>query len=262
MSQVELGSSIQPANGTIKRSPRQHMPGTLFVVATPIGNLEDITARALRVLRQVRLIAAEDTRRTRQLLSHLGLSKPMLSVHADAERGRAAQIVEALGRGDVALCTDAGMPAISDPGAHLVGRVRDAGHDVAVVPGPSAVTAALALSGFSGDRFVFLGFLPRRSSEMTRLMESLFEETRTAVAFESPYRLLKALDIMSATLPGRSCAVARELTKMHEELRTGTASELAEHFRRHPPRGEITVVIEGAARRRVKETRGLTAEDR
>jgi 16S rRNA (cytidine1402-2'-O)-methyltransferase len=234
--------------------------GTLFIVGTPIGNLEDLTPRAARVLREVSLVAAEDTRRTRQLLTHLGLSKPMLSVHADAERGRANQIIEALRHGDVALCTDAGMPSISDPGGYLVGRVREAGYAIAVVPGPSAVTAALALSGFSGDRFLFLGFLPRKSSEMTKTAEALTDETRTAVAFESPYRLVKALDIIATVLPSRSCAVARELTKVHEEMRTGTASELADHYRRHPPRGEITIVIEGA-RRRIKQLRGQTAED-
>lgn len=235
--------------------------GTLYIVGTPIGNLEDLTPRAARVLGEVALVAAEDTRRTRQLLTHLGISKPMLSVHADAERGRATQIIEALGRGDVALCTDAGMPSISDPGAHLVERVRDAGYGVAVIPGASAVTAALALSGFSGDRFVFLGFLPRKSSEMTRAVEALADETRTAVAFESPYRLLKALDIIAAVLPQRSCAVARELTKVHEELRAGTAGELADHYRKHPPRGEVTILIEGAPRRRLEKPRGRSREE-
>ena len=225
--------------------------GTLFIVGTPIGNLEDLTPRAARVLGEVALVAAEDTRRTRQLLTHLGISKPMLSVHADAERGRANQIIDALRHGDVALCTDAGMPAVSDPGAYLVGRVREAGHEVAVIPGPSAVTAALALSGFSADRFVFLGFLPRKASEMTRAFTALIDETRTTVAFESPYRLVKALDLLASILPERRCAVARELTKVHEELRTGTASELAEHFRRHPPKGEITHRHRGRRRRRL-----------
>ncbi len=223
--------------------------GTLYVVGTPIGNLEDLSPRAARVLGEVALVAAEDTRRTRGLLTHLGISKPLLSVHADAERGRAAQVLEALTGGDVALCTDAGMPAISDPGAHLVERAREAGHDVAVIPGPSAVTAALALSGFSADRFVFLGFLPRKSSEMTRAVTALAEETRTAVAFESPYRLLKALDILAENLPERRCAVARELTKLHEELRIGSAAELAGHYRERTIKGEITLLVEGAPRR-------------
>jgi 16S rRNA (cytidine1402-2'-O)-methyltransferase len=222
--------------------------GTLYVVGTPIGNLEDLTPRAARVLGEVALVAAEDTRRTLRLLTHLRLRKPLLSLHADAERGRAEQVLRALEHGDVALCTDAGMPGISDPGAHTVREARAAGFEVAVIPGPSAVTAALALSGFAADRFVFLGFLPRKRSEMTRLFESLAQEPRTAVAFESPLRLLKALDIISVTLPDRRCAVARELTKVHEELRTGAAAELLEHYRRHPPRGEITLLLEGAAK--------------
>ncbi|HEV3231809.1 MAG TPA: 16S rRNA (cytidine(1402)-2'-O)-methyltransferase [Candidatus Dormibacteraeota bacterium] len=220
--------------------------GTLFVVGTPIGNLEDLTPRAARVLGEVALVAAEDTRRTRHLLTHLGISKPMLSLHADAERGRTEQVFRALADGDVALCTDAGMPALSDPGAHTVRAAREAGFKVEVIPGPSAVTAALALSGFAADRFVFLGFLPRKSSEMTRLFESLAAESRSVVAFESPVRLVKALDIIAATLPERVVAVARELTKVHEELRTGSARELAEHYRQRPPKGEITLLLEGA----------------
>jgi 16S rRNA (cytidine1402-2'-O)-methyltransferase len=198
------------------------------------------------VLGEVDLVAAEDTRRTRRLLTHLGISKPLLSVHADAERGRAAHVIDALRHGDVALCTDAGMPSISDPGAHLVDRVRDAGHGLAVIPGPSAVTAALALSGFNADRFVFLGFLPRKASEMARVVGALAAETRTAVAFESPYRLVKALDIIAEALPARRCAVARELTKVHEELRVGPASELAAHYRQKAVKGEITLLVEGA----------------
>jgi len=227
--------------------------GTLYVIGTPIGNLEDLAPRAARTLAEVALVAAEDTRRTRQLLTHLGISKPLLSVHAGAERGRATQVVEALVDGDVALCTDAGMPSISDPGAHLVGRARAAGHHVVVIPGPSAVTAALALSGFAADRFIFLGFLPRKAGEMARTVGALAEETRTAVAFESPYRLLKALDIIAQTLPGRRCAVARELTKVHEELRVGPAEELAGHYRQKPVKGEITLLIEGAPKRRKRQ---------
>ena len=224
--------------------------GTLYVVGTPIGNLEDISPRAARVLGEVSLVAAEDTRRTRALLTHLGIGKPLLSVHADVERSRAGRVLAALDAGDVALCTDGGMPVVSDPGAHLVDTARAHGHNVVVVPGPSAVTSALALSGFGGDRFVFLGFLPRKASEMTRAFEALAAERSTAVAFESPQRLLKTLDIISATLPGRRCAVARELTKVHEEVRVGTADELAGHYRQHPPRGEVTVLVEGARRAR------------
>ncbi|HEY8739009.1 MAG TPA: 16S rRNA (cytidine(1402)-2'-O)-methyltransferase [Candidatus Dormibacteraeota bacterium] len=227
--------------------------GTLFVVGTPIGNLEDMTPRAARILGEVALVAAEDTRRTRALLTHLGLSKPLLAVYADVERARTQQVLEALDAGDVAYCTDGGMPVISDPGAHLVGAARVAGHEVVVVPGPSAVTAAIAGSGFAGDRFVFAGFLPRKASEMTRLFESLTDDRRTFVAYESAQRLLKALDIISATLPDRRCAVARELTKVHEEIRVGLPAELAQHYRAKPPKGEITVLIEGAPKRARKE---------
>jgi 16S rRNA (cytidine1402-2'-O)-methyltransferase len=224
--------------------------GTLFIIGTPIGNLEDITTRATRVLGEVALVAAEDTRRTRALLTHLGISKPMVAVYADVERGRADQVLEALLMGDVAYCTDGGMPVVSDPGAHLVDRARAAGHPVVVIPGPSAVTAALAGSGFGGDRFVFGGFLPRKASEMTRVFQALAEDRRTFVAFESPQRLLKTLDIISATLPDRRCAVARELTKVHEEIRVGSAAELAEHYRTRPPKGEVTILVEGASRKK------------
>jgi 16S rRNA (cytidine1402-2'-O)-methyltransferase len=224
--------------------------GTLYVVGTPIGNLEDLSPRAASVLGTVVLVAAEDTRRTLHLLTHLGLRKPMVALYAEVERARAGQVVDALQGGDVALCTDGGMPAISDPGAFLVDQARSAGHTVVVIPGPSAVTSALAVSGFSADRFVFLGFLPRKQSEMTSLLGGYLEDRRTLVAYESPQRLLKALDTISAALAGRRVAVARELTKVHEEVRVASAAELAGHFRDHPPRGEVTLVIEGAPRTR------------
>ena len=198
----------------------------------------------------VALVAAEDTRRTRALLTHLELSKPLLAVYADVERGRVGQVLDALGRGDVAYCTDGGMPVVSDPGAHLVDSARAAGYEVIVVPGPSAVTAAVAGSGFGGDRFRFLGFLPRKSTQMKALFEGLIESRDTAVAYEAPQRLLKTLDIISATLPDRRCAVARELTKVHEEFQVGLAAELAEHYRQRSIKGEVTLVIEGATRRK------------
>jgi 16S rRNA (cytidine1402-2'-O)-methyltransferase len=199
------------------------------------------------------LVAAEDTRRTRALLSHLGLHRPLISVHGDIERPRSGHILSALAGGDVAFCTDAGMPALSDPGAATVTAARDAGHQVVVVPGPSAVTAALALSGFAADRFIFAGFLPRKTGELTRLFESLSGEHRTVVAFDSPQRLLKSLDIISAALPERRCAVARELTKVHEECRVAVAGELLRHYRANPAKGEITIVIEGAPKRKRTE---------
>lgn len=219
-------------------------------MGTPIGNLEDLSPRAARVLGEVVLVAAEDTRRTQALLSHLGLRKPLMAIYAQVERARAGQVVDALHGGDVALCTDGGMPAISDPGAHLVDTVRGAGHDVVVVPGPSAVVAALAGSGFSADRFIFLGFLPRKQSEMTALFTGFDADRRTVVAYESPHRLVKALDTISATLPDRRVAVARELTKVHEEVRVANAAELASHYRDHPPRGEVTLVVEGAPKKK------------
>jgi 16S rRNA (cytidine1402-2'-O)-methyltransferase len=223
--------------------------GTLYVVGTPIGNLEDLAPRAARVLGEVALVAAEDTRRTRGLLTHLGISKPLLAVYADVERARLDRVLNALDAGDVAYCTDGGMPVVSDPGAHLVDQARAAGHQVVVIPGPSAVTAAITASGFRGDRFRFLGFLPRKSSQMTTLFEELVSSRDTVVAYESPQRLLKTLDIISATLPDRRCAVARELTKVHEEVRVGPAATLAEHYREVSPRGEITILVEGASRR-------------
>lgn len=224
--------------------------GTLFVVGTPIGNLEDLSPRAARVLGEVALVAAEDTRRTLALLTHLGIRKPLLALYADVERTRFAKVLDALDEGDVALCTDGGMPVISDPGAFVIDRAREAGHDITVIPGPSAVTAALAASGFAGDRFVFLGFLPRKQSEMTSLFTEYSEDRRTLVAYESPQRLLKSLDTISSTLPDRRVAVARELTKVHEEVRVATAAELAGHYRDHPPRGEVTLVVEGAPKKK------------
>ncbi len=227
--------------------------GILYVVGTPIGNLEDLTPRAARILGEVSLVAAEDTRRTRGLLSHLGLHKPLISLHGDVERARTPKVLEALDRGDVAYCTDGGMPVVSDPGAALVSASREAGFEVVVVPGPSAVTAALAASGFGGDRFIFLGFLPRKASEMTRAVEALDAERRTAVAFESAQRLVKALDIIAAALPTRRIAVARELTKVHEEVRLGTAADLSRHYQEHPPRGEITLLVEGVSKAALRQ---------
>ncbi|GAC1334582.1 MAG: hypothetical protein NVSMB17_16400 [Candidatus Dormibacteria bacterium] len=219
-------------------------------MGTPIGNLEDITVRATRILGEVALVAAEDTRRTQALLTHLGIRKPLLALYAEVERTRFRKVLAALDQGDVALCTDGGMPVVSDPGAFVIDQARNSGHQVTVVPGPSAATAALAASGFGGDRFVFLGFLPRKQTEMTALFAAYGEDRRTLVAFESAQRLLKTLDTICATLPDRRVAVARELTKVHEEIRVAAADELAGHYRDHPPRGEVTLVVEGAARKK------------
>jgi len=217
---------------------------TLFVVGTPIGNLEDVTRRAERVLGEVSAIAAEDTRVTARLLARLGVRKPLLSYRAPVERRGLPAVLRALEEGDVALVTDAGTPGVNDPGQRLVAAALAAGHEVVPVPGPSAVATALSVSGFSGDGFVFVGYLPRRPGELRRLFASLESERRPAVAFESPYRVLKSLAILAEVLPDRPLAVGRELTKLHEEVLRGTAAEVLEAMA-GKARGEFTLVIAG-----------------
>jgi 16S rRNA (cytidine1402-2'-O)-methyltransferase len=216
----------------------------LFVVGTPIGNLEDLTARAVRVLGEVAAIAAEDTRVTSRLLARIGVRKPLLSYRAPVERRGLPAVLRALEAGDVALLTDAGTPGVNDPGQRLVAAALEAGHRVVPIPGPSAVTAALSISGFTGEGFVFLGYLPRKPGELRRLIGSLATETRPAVAFDSPYRVLRSLAALAELLPDRQLMVARELTKLHEQVVRGTAAEalaaLAEKAR-----GEFTLVIAG-----------------
>ncbi|MCS6909192.1 MAG: 16S rRNA (cytidine(1402)-2'-O)-methyltransferase [Anaerolineales bacterium] len=221
--------------------------GALYLVATPIGNLEDITARALRVLREVNLIAAEDTRHTRGLLAHFDIHTPLTSYFEHNKLAKLDVILAALETGDVALVSDAGMPALSDPGYELVRAALAAGHDVIPIPGPSAITAALAASGLPTDAFVYLGFLPRKAGERRRLLESLRAEPRTLVAFESPHRLLESLTAIRETLGDRRIAVARELTKMFEEIYRGTVGEAHAHFSAKGVAGEFTLVIAGAA---------------
>ncbi len=220
--------------------------GTLYLVATPIGNLEDITARALRILGEVALVAAEDTRRTRKLLTHFGISKPLLSYFEHNKLARLDRALRALAEGDVALVSDAGVPGLSDPGYELVRAALAAGHRVTPVPGPSAVLAALTASGLPTESFTFVGYLPRRAAERRRFLRSLRAEPRTLVMFEAPHRLMDALADLQTELGERPLTVARELTKLHEEIFRGTASEALEHFRQHPPRGEITLVLGGA----------------
>lgn len=221
--------------------------GILYLVATPIGNLEDITARALRVLRTVSLIAAEDTRHTRGLLTHFDIHTPLTSYFEHNKLSKLDSILAALEAGDVALVSDAGMPALSDPGYELVRAALEAGHAVIPIPGPSALTAALAASGLPTDAFVYVGFLPRKDGERRRLLESLRAQPRTLVAFESPHRLLDSLESIRETLGDRRVAVARELTKMFEEIFRGTVSEAHAHFAAKGVAGEITLVIAGAA---------------
>jgi 16S rRNA (cytidine1402-2'-O)-methyltransferase len=195
------------------------MPGTLYVVATPIGNLEDVTLRALRVLREVALIAAEDTRRTAKLLSHYSISTPTTSVREHNERRRTPAILERLAAGQsVALVSDAGTPGVSDPGKHLVRSALEAGHRVVAVPGASAVMAALASSPFDADEFVFAGFAPRKAHARTDWLKRLAQESRTVVFFEAPHRIRVTLESLGEILGNRPIMVARELTKFHEQL--------------------------------------------
>jgi 16S rRNA (cytidine1402-2'-O)-methyltransferase len=220
------------------------LTGTLAVVATPIGNLEDITLRALRTLRECDAVIAEDSRRTKQLLTAHGVHKPVLSLPAFDERRRVPQFVERLERGEtLALCTDAGTPALSDPGAFLVRAALDGGHRVTPIPGASALTAALSTSGFPGTAFCFLGFLPRTAGKLVRVLEEALREDRTVAFFESPMRITKTLRLAIPVLGERPLVVARELTKLHETLHRGTATALVEEFTARPPRGECTVVV-------------------
>ncbi len=216
----------------------------LYVVATPIGNLEDVTLRALRVLREVSLIAAEDTRTTRKLLSHHGIRARLLSYNEHNKAARIPRLLAALKEGDVALVSEGGTPAISDPGLDLVAAAVEAGFAVTPIPGPSAVTAALAVSGLPTRQFTYLGFLPRRSGERRRLLASLRYDPRTVLAFESPHRLRRSLEDLRREWGDRRLAVCRELTKAFEEVFRGRISEALERFAE--PRGEFTLVIEGA----------------
>lgn len=220
--------------------------GRLYVVATPIGNLEDLTHRAERVLAEVSRVAAEDTRRTGLLLKHLGVDTPMVSLHSHNEASRVTRVLDWLEAGEeVALVSDAGTPLVSDPGSRLVAAAVEAGHAVVPVPGPSAVLAALVGSGLPADRFCFLGFVPRKGRDRNSTLERIAGSTETCIVFESPERLVPLLDALEPHLgEGRRVAVGRELTKLHEEFVRGTAGELADHFRARPPRGEVSVVVQ------------------
>ena len=220
--------------------------GVLYVVATPIGNLEDVTLRALRVLREVHLIAAEDTRTTAKLLARYDIHTPMVSFFEHNELVRQDEILRVLDRQDVALVSEAGMPAISDPGYRLVQAAIAAGVPVTVVPGPSAVPSALAVSGLPTDSFVFLGFLPRRCIARQKLLAAARDEKRTIVCFEAPHRLLAALEDILENCGDRQLVAACELTKMYEEVWRGPVSAALAHFREHAPRGEFTLVLAGA----------------
>ncbi|MCC7206500.1 MAG: 16S rRNA (cytidine(1402)-2'-O)-methyltransferase [Anaerolineae bacterium] len=219
---------------------------TLYIVATPIGNLEDITLRALRVLREVRLIAAEDTRTTRKLLDRYQIAAPLTSYHEHNKLSKLDVIFEALAEGDVALVSDAGTPGISDPGYELIGEAIARGVTVVPIPGPNALVAALVGSGLPTDGFVYLGFLPRKAAALRSALHAVSAERRTLIAYESPNRLVETLDAVIATLGDRPVVVARELTKLHEQFIRGNASAVRDHFRENEPRGEITLLIGGA----------------
>jgi 16S rRNA (cytidine1402-2'-O)-methyltransferase len=224
--------------------------GTLYLVGTPIGNLGDISERARVTLDAVDVVAAEDTRRTRGLLAALGLRARLVSFHEGNERERTERLLEELRAGrDVAVVSDAGMPGLSDPGFRLVRVCAEAGIDVRVVPGPSAVVSALVVSGLPTDRFVFEGFLPRRAGERRARLDALAPEPRTVVFFESPRRLAAMLEEAAAALGDRRVAVARELTKLHEEVIRGRVSEVLARLEDREVRGEVVVVVEGAPAR-------------
>ncbi|HEY7339630.1 MAG TPA: 16S rRNA (cytidine(1402)-2'-O)-methyltransferase [Ktedonobacterales bacterium] len=229
--------------------------GTLYLVATPLGNLEDITLRALRILREAHVIAAEDTRHTRKLLNHFSIATPTISYHEHSGPAGIAMVLAALAEGDVALVSDAGTPAISDPGADLIEAAVTAGYPVVPIPGPSAVITALIASGLPTNEFTFLGFLPRRSQERRALLLSVSHEPRTLVLYEAPHRLRACLDDLLAVLGDRQTCLARELTKVHEQWLRGTLSTVkARYSGQSEPRGEYTLVIAGASQASQSQT--------
>jgi len=220
------------------------MSGHLVVCPTPIGNLEDVTLRVLAALRAADVVACEDTRHTRKLLDRYGVTAPLVSYHEHNERERASELVARMRRGDVvALVSDAGMPLVSDPGFVLVQACIAAGLSVEVLPGPSSALAALVASGLPSERWRFVGFLPRKKGELER---TLMGTPETLVAFEAPQRLVATLALLAAGDPRRPAAVCRELTKRHEEVRRGTAAQLAAHYEQEPPRGEVVLVVAAA----------------
>jgi len=226
------------------------MAGTLYVVATPLGNLDDLSPRAAATLCRVIAVAAEDTRHTRTLLAHVGSRAELMSFHAHSSDAALRRILNLLGTGkDVALVTDAGTPAVSDPGAALVAAARERDVPIVTVPGPTAVAAALAVSGLPADRYLFLGFLPRKGGERRRLLDTVAKSEWTVVLFEAPNRTAELLaDLAGACGGARRAAVARELTKVFEETRAGTLTDLAGYYAEAPPRGEVTVVVAGTGR--------------
>jgi 16S rRNA (cytidine1402-2'-O)-methyltransferase len=218
----------------------------LYVIATPIGNLEDISLRALRLLREVKLIAAEDTRTTRRLLNAYSIRTPLTSYHEHSKRAKLDYLLDYLEKEDLALVSEAGMPGLSDPGYELIVAAIERGIPVVPIPGASAVITALVVSGLPTDQFFYVGFLPRRKGQRQRLLNSIVDDPRTIVAFETPHRLKEALSDIEEILGNRRLSVCRELTKIHEEVFRGRVSQAREHFTE--PRGEFSLVIEGKTR--------------
>jgi 16S rRNA (cytidine1402-2'-O)-methyltransferase len=229
--------------------------GTLYVVATPLGNLGDLSPRAADTLQHVAVVAAEDTRHSKPLLSHAGSRAELVSFHAHSSERALDRLLRILSEGrDVALITDAGTPAISDPGVELVAAARERGIPIVTIPGPTAVAASLAVSGISGDRYLFLGFLPRKGSDRRRFLLTVAQSEWTVVLFEAPNRVTDLLaDLAEVCGPDRRAAVSRELTKVFEETRSGTLQELSEHYAEAPARGEVTVVIAGTGKQHIEE---------
>lgn len=235
------------------------MPGTLFIVSTPIGNLEDITLRALRVLKEVDVIAAEDTRHSRKLLTHFGIETPLISYFGAKEKIKAEAVMARLNEGkDVALISDAGTPGISDPGAVLVGRAVEAGLRVVPVPGASALTAALSASGLPTERFLFIGFLPPKATQRRKALELLHLEKNTTIFYEAPHRVLEAVEDMEEAFGGeRRAAMAREITKIHEEFFRGTLEELSQYLAGSTIAGEYVIIVEGRSDKEISEDQAL-----
>jgi 16S rRNA (cytidine1402-2'-O)-methyltransferase len=229
--------------------------GTLYVVATPLGNLGDLSPRAADTLKRVAAVAAEDTRHSKPLLHHVGSRAELVSFHAHSSERALEHILRILSEGrDVALITDAGTPAISDPGVALVAAARERGIPIVTIPGPTAVAASLSVSGIGGDRYLFLGFLPRKGSDRRRLLLTAASSEWTVVMFESPNRVAQLLaDLIDVCGPERQVAISRELTKVFEETRAGTLQELSEHYADAPVRGEVTLVLSGTRMPRVED---------
>lgn len=222
------------------------MAGTLYLVATPIGNLQDITLRALNTLQSVDLIAAEDTRNSRKLLTHFNITRPLISFHEHSTPQKRAELVQRLQAGEsIALISDAGMPLLSDPGAELVADALAVGLEIVVVPGASAALTALVASGLSASRFAFEGFLPRKSKERRQLLAKIKEDERTLIFYEAPHRLLSTLEDLLTVLGDRQIAVCRELTKKFEEIKRAPLSECLEYFTQKGVKGEFCLVVEG-----------------